>query len=296
MKKMLWTISIIIVLIIGLFSWIAKGTIYQSVNSVPKLESITNTNFKVIAHRGYSSKAPENTLSAFKLALDCQADMIELDIHLSKDNQVVVIHDATLKRTSGQEGTIQSKTLAELKQLEVGSWFGKDYANEPIPTLEETIQLVNEKSILLIELKVDENNEVYKGLVAETLKVIEKYQASSWCILQAFDSQYLKEIQTANVNIPYHKLIVNTHEPLPTFIDTKLQWGSLDESIGYSAVNPYYKTLTPNQVKIWQSKGYEVYTYTVNELDNMKQIVDMGVNGLITNYPKRAINLRKSLQ
>ena len=296
MKKMFWIVGSIAIVVILLVGWIGKGSVYQLLRTTPIVEHITNSSFKVIAHRGYSAVAPENTLSAFQKALDCRADMIELDVHFSKDHQVIVIHDATLQRTTGKNGTVKEATLAELKTLDAGSWFGKNFANEPVPTLEEVIQLVAGKSTLLIEIKVDEQNNTYDGLVTAILQLIEKYEAEEWCILQAFDSEYLREIQQAKTEIRYYKLIVNTHDPVPTYIDTRLRWGMLDKSIPYQAINPYYKSLTPSKIKEWQQEGYEVYTYTVNELDDMKLITEMGVNGIITNYPERAIKLREEIR
>lgn len=218
MKKMLWSIAIPFLLFLLIASWVGKGTLYQSFSSIPESSKITNTNFKVIAHRGYSSKAPENTLSAFKMALEIQADMIELDVHLSKDNQVIVMHDANLERTTGLNATVRSKTLSELKQLKAGAWFGIEFNNEPVPSLEEVIQLVAGQSILLIEIKLDEQNEIYQGIIQAVLDLITKHNATDWCILQAFESDYLKEIQASKSEIPYYKLIVNTHAPVPLIL------------------------------------------------------------------------------
>lgn len=293
---MLWTLGIILGIVLLISAWLGKGSIYQSMMPVPDISTIKNKGFKVIAHRGYSSQAPENTLAAFQRALETGADMIELDVHLSKDNQVIVIHDATLKRTTGESGTVKSKTLTELKQLDAGSWFSSEFKDEPIPTLEEVIKLVDGKSTLLIEIKVDDQSKVYEGLTKEILAVIRKNHAANWCILQAFESEYLTELYQSETTIPYFKLIVNTHEPVPTYIDSKLRWGSMDKSIPFKAINPYYKTLTPMQVSQWQSQGYEVHTYTVDEAEDIKLIANMGVNGIITNYPERAMQLRDKIQ
>lgn len=296
MKKMFWTLAVLVIVILLMVGWIGKGSIYQLFSTTPTVEKIENADFQVIAHRGYSAIAPENTLLAFQKALDCQADMIELDVHLSKDKQVIVIHDATLDRTTNGTGAIDTHTLKDLKQLDAGSWFGDAFANERIPSLEEVLQLVAGKSTLLIEIKVDASDNTYPELVAETLQLIAQYNAEGWCILQAFESEYLREIQQSETKVPYYKLIVNTHDPVPTYIDTRLRWGSLDKTIPYQAINPYYKTLIPSQVAKWQQQGYEVYTYTVNELDDMKLITEMKVNGIITNYPERAMKLREEIR
>ncbi len=132
-----------------LFSTIAMALISFQImaqtSSLPNLPNQNEDNFVVIAHRGASSYAPENTHSAFKLAIELNAEMIELDVSLSKDGIPVVVHDETVDRTTDAAGLVSSFTLSELKKLETGAWFSKKYAGEPFPTLEEVLSYTKDK-------------------------------------------------------------------------------------------------------------------------------------------------------
>ena len=108
----------------------------------------------VLAHRGYSAKAPENTMAAFELALAVGADGIELDVHMTRDGEIVVIHDDTLDRTTNGKGPVSDQTMAELRELDAGSWFSPEFAGERIPTLKLVLELIKDKDVLLnIEIK-----------------------------------------------------------------------------------------------------------------------------------------------
>ncbi len=161
---MKWIILVFVIGAVTSILWILRGYLQQKLMGTPS-ESLKNSAFLVIAHRGASGYAPENTLASIRKGLDMGADMVEIDIHLSKDGEVVVIHDATLERTTDGTGKVQSKTLEELKKLNAGSWFGKEFSQEKIPTLKEVIDLMDGKALLLIELKNDSKNGMYEDLV-----------------------------------------------------------------------------------------------------------------------------------
>src|SRR5512136_2536678 len=124
------------------------------------------------AHRGASHEAPANTLAAFLLAADLGADGIELDVHLSKDGHVVVIHDFDVATTTDGRGLVCDKTLAELKELDAGSWFDPVYAGQRIPTLQEVIGAVGQRLLLNIELKAKGWGD--KGLAAKVVQIVEQ--------------------------------------------------------------------------------------------------------------------------
>ena len=109
----------------------------------------------VIAHRGFSAIAPENTLPAFQNAIDAGADMIEFDIRLTRDQQFVVIHDATLERTTNGRGIVENHTLSELQTLDAGSWFGREFAGTVLPSLGETLSLCRNRILVNIEVKTE---------------------------------------------------------------------------------------------------------------------------------------------
>ena len=254
-------------------------------------QSISNAKTEVIAHRGASAYAPENTLAAFQLALEMKSDYIELDVHLTQDNQVIVIHDATLERTTDGSGLVREKTLEELKKLDAGKWFDSKFEGEKLPTLAEVMDTVNGQTKLLIEVKVDEKDELYEGLMKEVLQIIQERNAASWCVLQAFDSRYLAEIAQSNVKIEYHQLIIDDFSPIPAHIGASFQLGSIDKGLGFAAMNPYFKLLSKGKVENWQKEGLKVFTYTVDEEADIKRMVEFGVNGIITNRPDLALEL-----
>jgi glycerophosphoryl diester phosphodiesterase len=118
--------------------------------------------FTIIAHRGASGSAPENTLAAIELAIANKADMIEIDIHQTKDGKLVVIHDDKLDRTTTGKGKINELTLEEIKKHDAGSWFNTSFSNEKVPELKEVLELINGKCKLLIEIKGKPSD--YSGL------------------------------------------------------------------------------------------------------------------------------------
>ena len=122
--------------------------------SLERLRS-TRNRVLVVAHRGCSGRAPENTIAAFEMALEQGSDMIECDVRLTKDEEVVVFHDRALDRTTNGKGPVEQRTLEELKRLDAGSWFSSKFSGERIPTLSEVLHLLEGRAFLNIELKTD---------------------------------------------------------------------------------------------------------------------------------------------
>ncbi|MEM7550260.1 MAG: glycerophosphodiester phosphodiesterase family protein [Bacteroidota bacterium] len=284
---------ILVIIVLGLIAyyWFFKGVIQQKfisdeIENPERLKKVLN-----IAHRGASGYAPENTISAFIKALDFRPDMIELDIHMSSDGEAIVIHDATLERTTNGEGLVVEKTLSELKKLDAGSWYGGSFSGESIPELGEVLDRINGQSILLIEIKRGENG-VYRGLGKKVVDIIDSRKARPWCIVQAFDSNYIKEVNKYAPGIKTQKLIVQNLDWLPLYVDVKFQTGAPDDDIEIEALNSYYKFLTRSRVDSRHNAGYETYVYTINDEPTMKKLINMGVDGIITNYPDRLLNLK----
>ena len=150
---------------------------------------------KIFAHRGSKIDCPENTLSAFKKAIDVQADGIELDIHLTKDGEIVVIHDETIDRTTNGSGQVEDYTLAELQNFDAGSWFHESFKQEKIPTLKEVFELLikeNYTGQLNIELKTDQKE--YAGLVAKALALQLAYNLPCEVVYSSFNPASLIEM------------------------------------------------------------------------------------------------------
>lgn len=243
----------------------------------------------IIAHRGWSSQAPENTLAAIRKALEVNADMIEFDLHLSKDQVPVVIHDPTLERTTNGSGLVKDKSLFELRQLDAGAWFGEEFANERIPTLAEVMAIVQGKCPLLIELKWDDEGAIYPGLVDSVLAEIERFEATDWSVIQSFDAGMIREVRKKAPQLEAHKLILLDLPILPGHIDRQWQWSDgsrFDEGVG--AINLWLKGLTPRVVNRIHADGKKVFVYTVNEKADIDYCRELGVDGVITDgFAKR---------
>lgn len=211
-----------------------------------------------IGHRGAKGHAPENTLASFKKAIEMRVDMIELDVHLSKDLVPMVIHDDTVNRTTSATGNVTDFTANELQQL-------------GIPTLEDVLNLVQNSCSINIEIKVYvATNPVLKILKSSSFD-------SDKIIISSFDWHVLQEVRFQNDTI---KLGVLTETDLTLAI-------GFATFIKAEAIHPYYHLLTAENVEKIQSKGFLVYTWTVNEPEDITFVKQLGVDGIITDYPDR---------
>jgi glycerophosphoryl diester phosphodiesterase len=275
------TVFLSFLIIINFFPFASAGQSFGSGNKKPI----------VIAHRGASGIAPENTLAAVKKAMDAGADIIEIDVHLTQDRQLVVMHDETVDRTTNGTGKIKDLTLKEIKALDAGEWFSKEFGGESAPTLEEVMKLIAGKHKLLIEIKPTwtGNYETEK----QVLGYIKAHDAASWCIIQSFDSKVLENVRELDKSIEIHKLVILNIPVLPLHYDSGLRWGSFLKYKQWSAISVYHKKLNKNKIRRIQDRGQKVFTWTVNEIKDMDEMIAFGVDGIITDFPDRlAIRMR----
>ncbi len=231
---------------------------------------------KVVAHRGFSGKAPENTMAAFEKALKVQADGIELDVHLSRDGKLVVMHDEKVDRTTNGTGWIKDLTLAELKRLDNGSWFGEYYKNETIPTLAEVLDRVADSNMIVnIELK----NAIiqYPNLEQKVIEEVERFQMEGRIILSSFRHDSLQLAKKINPSIQVGALYACG------MVDPWVYAGYL----GVDAIHPHYLAATPEVVAGCHRHGIKVHPYTVNEAKEWKRLIRAGADAIITNFPDR---------
>jgi len=241
----------------------------------------------VIAHRGYSQFAPENTLPAFELALKAGADMVELDYHQSKDGAQMVIHDATLDRTTDAKDRWQkkkipaaSKTAAEIQSLDAGSWFDPKYAGTKIPLLIDVLDVVHAAgNVTLIERK--------NGDPADCVKMLQEKSLINHVVVQSFSWDYLKD---------FHRLaptqVLGALGPPETLADgTKpsgmrkslsAYWLDLLKPTGAKAV-VWTDQVSKKTVRLAHERGLKVWIYTINDTKHARQLLDLGVDGIITN-------------
>lgn len=228
------------------------------------------------AHRGASHDAPENTLAAFRLALEMGADGVELDVQVSKDGEAVVIHDFTVDRTTDGHGAVKDKTMAELRELDAGSWFDKRFAGERIPTLEEVIVEVGQQLLLNIEIKA----RVLSGahLVAEVVRLIEDHNLVHRVIVSSFNPFVLRRVKRLNPHIPTGLLYRSD-------LSAHLLRTLLVFLAHPNALHPEKHLITQEYMAWAKKRGCRVNVWTVDEPAEMERLVALGVDGIITNRP-----------
>lgn len=269
-------------------AWFANGTGKENATS-NESEMNDNNSIKIIAHRGGANLAPENTLAAFKNAIRLGVDMIEIDVHLSKDGHIIVIHDFTLDRTTTGKGKIADLTLAEIRKCDAGIKFDKKFRGEKVPTLEETMELLNGKTGLLIEIKKD-RDEQYPGIEKKVVDLIHRYDAKSWVIVQSFNKYAILQTKKLDPGITTFYLAGRDFDSLYSDIAGQLKAG---EKIvrEFEGIAPHYSQLNDEKVKTLQKAGYEIFTWTVDKPADMKKVIGWKVNGIITNSPDKLMEL-----
>jgi glycerophosphoryl diester phosphodiesterase len=231
---------------------------------------------EMIAHRGFSSIAPENTLAAFWAAIQSQADSIELDVQLSADGMPMVFHDTTLERTAGITGTIQEKTLVELKQLEVGSWFDPQYADEKIPTLREVLETVKSlpKFIYLdVKKHCHWSDKDIENLV--NLLVSENWQ--NRCIISSFNEIFVDRVRQLDPEIQLGYIVAEPSLYLTQLAKAK----KAGNTVMISAWDVLLKN--PDFIQMTQSSDVDIVVWTVDEIEIFQKLVNLGLQRIVTN-------------
>jgi len=228
------------------------------------------------AHRGASYEAPANTLAAFLLAVELGADGIELDVHLSKDGHVVVIHDFDVSATTDGQGLVCDKTLAELKELDAGSWFDPVFAGQRIPTLQEVIDAVGRRLLLNIELKVRGWSD--GGLAAKVVQIVEESGLVDRVILSSFNPRVVWRAKLRNPKIATGLLYA---QDKPLFL--RKAWSR--RLLRPTALHPHYAMVDSHYVWWANKQGYRVNVWTADEPGDMRRLMREGVDIIITNRP-----------
>jgi len=228
------------------------------------------------AHQGARAAAPANTLAAFRLAAEMGADGVELDVQLSRDGEAVVIHDFTVDGTTDGQGAVRQKTLAQLKTLDAGGWFAPAFAGERIPTLQEVFDAVGHRSLLNVEVKSLPGRS--RGLEAEVVRLIEDNNLGHRVIVSSFNPLALRKVKQLNPNI-FTALLYAPGQPL--FL--RRAW--LSPIVPHEFRHPHFSMVDGRFMTWAREKGYRVNTWTVNEPDEMRRLLALGVDGIITDRP-----------
>ncbi len=233
----------------------------------------------IFAHRGSKGTHPENTLAAFKEAIRVKSDGIELDIQFSKEEELVVIHDGDVERTTNGKGLVKELTLSELKELDAGSWFDEKFSNEKIPTFFEVLDLLsNEKysGILNIELKTDEYD--YLGIEQKTIEMLKKFNLTCQILFSSFNTETMERV-----------IALDTDRAKAVIMDKserKINFAKENKSI--SAIHPSIKWVKENMTVV---KKYpkSIRPWTVNTQEDMRLCFELNLEGFHTDFPERAL-------
>lgn len=229
---------------------------------------------KNFAHRGFSGKYPENTLLAFEKAIELGVDGIELDVHLSKDNEMVIIHDENVSRTTNGEGFIKDLTYEEISKLDASYIYTGQYGFNKIPTLREYFELVKDKDVITnIELKT--NIFEYPGIEQKVWELIQEYHLESKVIISSFNHFSVMRMRKIAPTLEYG-LLSETW-----LIDA----GNYVNNLGIKYYHPIFRNLTDEVVKEIHQYGIKINTYTVNTEEDIKDMISKDINIVISNFP-----------
>lgn len=228
----------------------------------------------IIAHRGASGHAPENTIAAFQRAVELGARFIETDLQLTRDARFVAIHDRTLDRTTNGHGAVRDSTLAELKQLDAGMWFDRPFAGERIPTLEEVLAFAREHDVVFyLELKYEAAWGMHHALAA----AIQNSGNAARTIVISFDPGTLKALRQLDASSMMGLLVEGARPDL-----VKAAVG-----VGARQLCPRWDLVTRDLVEEAHRADLQVVTWTVDEAGQMRAAIDAGVDGVMTDLPDR---------
>ena len=229
----------------------------------------------VIAHRGASGSAPENTMAAFSLAVEQGAQVIELDVHMTADGYPVVIHDPTVARTTDGTGLVREKTLAELRRLDAGSWFETRFAGERVPTLEEVVTWARGRVALAIEIKNTPFH--YRGIEASVTGVLERHDAVLDNEVFSFDHLCVRRIKAREP-----RLLTGV-----CYSANPVDHNALAIAANATALHPMFQHLHPDAVRDAHAAGLLVFAWTVNGHQDIREMVALGIDGIVTDFPER---------
>lgn len=236
---------------------------------------------EIYAHRGSSGTHAENTMAAFIEAEQAGADGIEFDLHLSKDDELVVIHDPTVNRTTNGKGKVKDKTLNELKQLKAGKKFLFFRKKDRIPTFDEVLQWARLNEMKLnIEIKYDqgEDNQIEEKVIKKVLDM----DLQDRVIISSFNHQKMFSCKRNYPDMTFGILFKNKKFARPSYLKEK----------PIDAIHPNYQIVTLNMYNKVKQLGLSVRPYTVNSKKQIKRLLKMNCDAIITDYPKRAVELR----
>ncbi len=226
-----------------------------------------------VAHRGASGLAPENTIVAFEKAVELGADALELDLHLTRDGELVVIHDETLDRTTDGRGPVHERSLDELKRLDAGRWFGQAFAGQRIPTLTEVLDRFAGTLPLALELKA--GSAVFPGIEEAVVAALRRHSAVEQVAVASFDHFALLRLKEIEPALRTGMLMVGRPVSVP----------AIAHACRAEAVALEASFVTETEVGACRAAGLQLLAWVVNEPRRMRHLLALGVDGIITDRP-----------
>ncbi|MGX9807424.1 glycerophosphodiester phosphodiesterase [Exiguobacterium acetylicum] len=282
---------------------LSTGLATEDAGAQSKGKSLLDPNRIInVAHRGASGYAPEHTMPAYEMGhKKFKADYIEIDLQMTKDGQLIAMHDETVDRTTNGTGAVKEMTLSEIKQLDAGSWFNeanpslanKSYVGLKVPTLEEIFSIYGKHANYYIETK---SPDVYPGMEQKLLDTLKAYDLSSdrvkpgQVLIQSFSEESLQKVRALDSNVPLIQLMEAGE--VKTLTDERLK-AIRQYAVG---VGPSFKALTRENVTAIRKHDLLLHPYTVNKKADMVRMLDYGATGVFTNYADRFNAVTKAFQ
>lgn len=239
---------------------------------------------KVQAHRGFSAIAPENTLPAFRKAVEIGADGIECDIHLTRDGKYVVCHDGSIDRTSNGSGEISEMTFEELRKFDFGVKFSPEFKGTTIPTLEEMLEVVKPMEVINIEIKHFQHPMGLDAALNLLYDTLVKMDVLDRVIVSSFNKLSLKRLKQLHEDV--YTCLLYSHMSRSAACAQKL---------GCDAIHPAFEFLSKATINSAHKRGMKVNCWTPNGEDEIEYMIKQGCDGIITNYPDRALKIIREL-
>ncbi len=242
------------------------------------MQTLTFDRPLIVGHRGFRVRYPENTLVSFQAAVDAGVQMVELDIHLTNDNELIVIHDDQLDRTTTGTGPVSKHSLVELKKLDAGSWFDARFTGEPIPTLAQVLRALGGQVLVNIEIKSAMGKSPYEpGQIEKALlDLLKREDAFSTVLISSFDPEMIETIHRLNATLPIALISETAHgEETVRFC----------QELDVFSFHPNFRCLNPGLITGLHDAGIHVFPYTVNTESDFKHMIQLKVDGVITDDP-----------
>ncbi|MEI6285688.1 MAG: glycerophosphodiester phosphodiesterase [Bacillota bacterium] len=237
----------------------------------------------ILAHRGASGYAPENTMAAFRLAYEQQASGIEMDVHLTADGEIVICHDDTLERTSNGAGELRKKMLGELQQYDFGSWYSDQYRGEKIPTFGEFWDwFITTDENFIVNVEIKNGPFFHIGIEQKLVDIMRKQPLNNLynrVIVSCFHHATLSKIKTIDPLI----------KTAPLFEGTPVDVVAMCNNSGHSEyIHPCYSSLDDTMITAAKVANIGINAWTVNTVEQLEYVKQFDITGVITNYPDRA--------